>query len=306
MGVRRDAGHAIMMAETPWCAGRLGSRNGLPQVLFGRMHEDAEIERAAFQGKRRVFCIASSGCTALRLCGEHEVTACDLNPAQLAYAEQRLRGRAAVVGEAERAMNFARVFLPFVGWRASVIRAFLALSDGSQQIAFWRAHLDTRRFRTSFDALMSRATLRMVYAPRFLSFLPPKFGSVLRARLERGFTRHANATNPHARALLLGESDAEQSTQVSGVQFVLADAASYLESCAAGCFDAFALSNILDGTEPSYRHRLSRAVRHAAGEDAVVVWRSFGEPSGELHTNYAELDRAMLWGIVDVGSAHDF
>jgi len=124
--------------------------------------------------------------------------------------------------------------------------------------------------------------------------------------LERGFGRAANATNPYARALLLGETDDEPRPKMPCVQFVLGDAAAYLESCAAGSFDGFSLSNILDGADPSYRSRLSRAVRRAATKDAVVVLRSFGEPPPELATNYAECDRAMLWGVVDVRSAHSF
>ena len=293
-----------MSLETPWHAGRLGAAIGAHRLLFGHMYEDAEVEREAFGSGGRVFCIASAGCTAMRLCDQHEVVACDINPVQLAYAERRVRGAAAEVGDAERAMAFARAFMPLVGWRAGVIRSFLALSNVTEQVAFWRAHLDTRRFRAGFDALMSPAILRVVYAPRFLSFLPARFGAVLRRRLEMGFAHHANATNPYARALLLGETGDEPRPKMPRVQFILGDAASYLESCPGGFFDAFSLSNILDGTEPSYRSRISRAVRRAATKDAVVVLRSFGEPPPELATNYAEYDRAMLWGVVDVRSAH--
>ena len=293
-----------MSLETQWHAGRLGTAIGSHRLLFGHMYEDAEIEREAFRSGGRVFCIASAGCTAMRLSAHHEVVACDINPVQLAYAERRVRGAAAEVGDAERAMAFARAFMPLVGWRAGVIRSFLALSNVTEQLEFWRAHLDTRRFRAGFDALMSPAILRVVYAPQFLSFLPARFGAVLRRRLERGFARAANATNPYARALLLGETDDEPWPKMPCVQFVLGDAAAYLESCAAGSFDAFSLSNILDGTDPSYRSRLSRAVRCAATKDAVVVLRSFGEPPPQLATNYAECDRAMLWGVVDVRSAH--
>lgn len=299
-----------MSRETPWYAGRFKSSHGAQQLLFGQMYEDAAIEQKAFENKGRVFCIASAGCTAIRLCGDHEVVACDINPVQLEYAERRVLGAGLVAGYvagcAERAMAAARAFAPLVGWSTRKVRAFLALSDVTEQVEFWRSQLDTQRFRTSFEALLSRAILRLVYAPEFLAFLPPNFGEILRRRLESGFARHANATNPFARALLLGEPHDEPRPATCRVQFALGDAASYLESCPAGSFDAFSLSNILDGAQPSYRDRLSRAVRHAATKDAVVVLRSFAEPQPELITNQAQSDRALLWGVVDVRSAHLF
>ena len=271
------------------------------------MYEDAEIEWEAFRGRRRVFCIASAGATAMRLAAGHEVVACDINPAQLAYAKRRAAGGPPETGDAERAMTVARAFMPLVGWTRRLVRAFLGLSDGSEQAAFWQRRLNTRRFRAGLNLLMSPTILRAVYAPQLLSSLPPHFGRVLHQRLERGFARHPNASNPYAHALLLGEGcDEPQATESPHIQFVEGDAAAWLASCPPQSFDAFSLSNILDGAEPTYRARLAHAVRHAATDHAVVVVRSFAEPRPGLDRNHADCDRSLLWGVVEVCRAHAF
>ena len=84
--------NVTVATDTAWRAGRLDAWSGSHRLLFGQMHEDANIERSMFKGKRRVFCIASAGDTAFQLAAEHDVVACDINPIQLAYAERRAAG----------------------------------------------------------------------------------------------------------------------------------------------------------------------------------------------------------------------
>ena len=180
-----------------------------------------------------------------------------------------------------------------------MLRAFLELDDPAQQVAFWREHLDTWRFRTGFDAMMSVTGLRAVYARQFLAFLPPRFGAVMRGRMERCFARHPNAHNPYARALLLGETEDRRRRRRApprASSSCSSDAASYLEACPAGSFDGFTLSNILDGAAPTYRERLFAAVRRAARPTPCVVLRSFGEPAGPMATNRAERRSARCSG----------
>jgi len=292
------------VADTVWKRGRFDARRGPGALLFGRMYEDASIELEAFRPGGRVFCIASAGCTALALAPQHEVVAVDINPVQLAYAARRCAGQGGERGAAERLLAVARGFAPLAGWRRSRLQEFLDLEEPREQTAYWHRHLDTARFRAAFDGLLSLTALRRVYAAPFLDFVPPHFGAVLRRRMERCFAQHPNRTNPYARALLLGElPDDSPAPQASSIRLVHADAADFLEREAAGTFAGFALSNILDGATPQYRTRLIAAVRHAAAEDARVVMRSFREARDDLATNRAADDRAMLWGIVDVGLA---
>lgn len=291
-------------AGTVWEHGRFDARGGPSKVLFGRMYEDASIELGAFRPGGRVFCIASAGCTAMKLAPQHDVVAVDINPVQLAYAERRFAGEPGVRGTAERVMAFARGFAPAVGWSAFRLRAFLDLDDPAAQAAYWRRHLDTRRFRAAFDGLLSLTALRAVYASPFLDFLPQHLGAVMRARMERCFGRHPNRSNAYARALLLGElADEAPPVAAKAIRLVRADAAAYLEGEPAGGFDGFTLSNILDGADASYEQRLIAAVKRAAAPDAVAVLRSFREAPVALPTNRAADDRAMLWGVVDVRPA---
>jgi len=292
------------VAETAWERGRFDARDGPGKVLFGRMYEDASIELDAFRPGGRVLCIASAGCTAMALAPHHEVVAVDINPVQLAYAERRFAGDRGARGAAERVMAFGRSFAPLAGWWPSRVRAFLDLEDPAEQSGYWRRHLDTARFRAALDGLLSLTALRAVYASSFLDFLPPRLGSVMRGRMERCFARHPNRANPYARALLLGElSITPPPPEASDIRLVHADAAAFLEREPAGSFDGFALSNILDGVDAAYSRRLVAAVKRAAAPEAVVVLRSFREPSAALATNRAAEDRAMLWGIVDARPA---
>lgn len=293
-------------AVTIWERGRLDARVGPRQVLFGRMYEDAAIELGAFRPGGRVLCIASAGCTAMKLAPRHEVVAVDINPVQLEYAARRIEGDPGFRGKAERVMDFMRFFAPLAGWWPSRVHAFVELDDPAEQIAYWNRELNTWRFRAALDGLFSITALRSVYAPRFLDFLPKRLGRVMRSRMERSFSRHANRTNPYARSLLLGELSSDPPPpEAKDIQLVHADAAGYLESQPPGSFDGITLSNILDGVDDAYRRRLFAAVKRAAAPDAVTVLRSFGNAEADSPANRADDDRSMLWGTVLVRHASE-
>ena len=207
----------------------------------------------------RIFCIASAGCTAIKLASRHEVVAADINSIQLAYVKHRLTGGSCRAGTAERILAFVRTFGPVAGWSASRVRAFLDLNDPVEQMIYWRRYLDTGRFRAAFDLLFSMPTLRSIYASSFLHFLPSNLAAVMRGRMERCFALIANRTNLYARALLIGEMPAERfSINVENIRLIHADAAAFLESEPAGSFDGFTLSNILDGASAAYEQQALR------------------------------------------------
>ncbi len=290
-------------APTAWERGRFDAHAGPSKLLFGRMHEDVSIELGAFRPGGRVFCIGSAGCTAMALSRRHEVVAVDINPVQIAYVRRRLSGEPGSRGAAERMMAFGRGLAPLVGWRPSRIREFLDFDAPDEQTAYWRKHLDTWPFRRAMDAVLAMPVLRVLYAQSLLRCLPRHFGSVLRRRMERCFARHPNRDNVYARALLLGEpSEVPAPHETKQIRLFHDDAAAFLEREPPESFDAFTLSNILDGATPAYGQRLFAAVRRSAAPGAIAVIRSFREPSG-APTNRAAEDRAMLWGLVDVRPA---
>jgi hypothetical protein len=288
---------------TSWQAGSFRGRT--PRLLFGSMYEDPAIELEAFPPRSRVFCIASAGCTARALSAAgHDVTAVDINPRQLQYAQARADGAPPCEGVADRMLRQGRAILPLLGWSEKRCREFLLLRNPVEQAYFWRQTLDSLRWRWAVDALLSKFVLGLIYQSPFLAPLPRNFGAQIRARLQRGWASHSNVSNPYAWRLLLGESPCTEPSPTRAIRFVCADAATYLESADAASFDAFSLSNITDGASPSYVQRLRRAVTHAAAPGAVVVTRSFAE-SVCVENNCAARDRSLLWGSVQVRRTGD-
>ncbi|HEX3629011.1 MAG TPA: DUF3419 family protein [Candidatus Dormibacteraeota bacterium] len=300
MGLRQE----LTVATTPWERGRLGAWPGRPTLLFGQMYEDAGIELAVFPSSGRVFSIASAGSTSMALAARGlRVTAVDINPAQIDYVRERLAGAPARQGTADRLFGLGRRAFPLLGLHRATIRAFLDLDDPAKQVEFWRRHLDTARFRLALRVGLDRAALQLVYLRTFLSVVPSHFDRAMRGRLLRCFAHHPNRTNPYAWRLLLGADPPGHSSIAAdpgSIELIHADAADYLERCPAGSFAGFTLSNILDGTGQAYRDRLMAAVRRAAAPGAVVVLRSFAEPSPGESLEWVIRDRSILWGVVRV------
>src|SRR6202165_4459357 len=105
---------------------------------------------------------------------------------------------------ADRFFAAGRRFLPLMGLRRSKIRQFLELADPSAQVRFWRAHLDTARFKAALAVAINPLALRTIYSSTFVRVLPKRFDRIIRARLERCWALHPNRTNPYAWRFFLG------------------------------------------------------------------------------------------------------
>ena len=287
--------------DTPWQATPFRAR--APQLMFGRTYEDSAIELEAFAPRSRVFCIAGAGCTARTLAAVgHQVTAVDIHPEQVAYARFRAFGAPERAGAAERLLSYARRFFGLVGWTDQRVGEFLHLSNPVQQIAYWDRFLNTRRLSAAIYVVLSRSILHRAYNRSFVDVLPPNFATYIHQRMRRCWATHPNASNPYAWNLFSGQQQIIPDPPGHPIHFACVDAATYLESCEPASFEAFSLSNILDGAPVAYADRLHRAVRRAAVPGAVLVSRSFAEPVFEMKSNWAGRDRSFLWGIVNVTS----
>ena len=290
-------------AVSAWQDIKLGGR--LPaEPLFGLMYEDWRVEAELFAPKRRVFSIASAGCTAFALSAlGHRVTAVDINTAQVEYARARLDGSAPRPGRIDGLIKHGRSALALVGMTRGRLRAFLELSQLEEQLSAWRRHFDTWRFRAFLSVLLQPLRLGRIFEPQLVEAIPFPFARILRRRLERGWATHPNRENPYAWQLLLGEDPPgfeRVPPRRENIELLEADAAAYLEQCPRHTFDAFTLSNILDGVSRSYRKRLEAAISRAARPGAIVVLRSFSEPDDEASNDRARQDRSPLWGAVRV------
>ncbi|HEY3243235.1 MAG TPA: DUF3419 family protein [Phycisphaerae bacterium] len=291
-------------SSTPWSAGRLGRRGGAPQLLFGRMQEDWSIEAELFRPGARVFCIASAGCTALALAARGDrVTAVDINPVQIAYVRERIAGAPCREGRVESGLRRVRRMMRGAGLTASKLKTFLEMNDPDQQLRFWRAELDTRRWRALLKLAFHPLALRIAYAAEFLRDVPRRFDRVIRRRLERGWATHSNWTNVYAWRTLLGGHPSDRTpefTAMPRLTLACADAVDFLMHCPPASFDGLTLSNMLDGTTPEYRTALWQAVSRAAAPGAIVILRSFVEPVNADEDRWAARDRALIWGSLRV------
>ncbi|HRX87570.1 MAG TPA: DUF3419 family protein [Phycisphaerae bacterium] len=296
---------AVACAEKCWQKGRLDGGSEAARLIFGHMFEDPAIEAQVFDARARVFAIASAGCIALALARRGcAVTAVDVNPAQIAYVRQRSAGGPTRDGQVDRWMRRGRRLLPLLGWPRQRVMDFLNLANLALQRRIWSAQSSTLRWRGALRLLLDPRMLRRRYARGLLAAVPPRFDRVIQQRLLRGFGTHANRTNPFAWRLLRGTPLLPVEPPAARLaNLLVADAVTFLQNCRPGSFDAFTLSNILDGASDTYAVDLRAAVGRAATPRAIVIARSFGLPRSAGEEQWARRDRSLLWGAITVQAA---
>lgn len=291
-------------ATTPWAAGRLHG-DGPATLLFGRMFEDPSIELGAFSACAKVLAIASAGDVAMALAAAgHQVTAIDVNRAQVAYVEDRLAGGPARRGQADRLLAAGRAALRIAGWRGDRLERLSSMRDPAAQVAAWRT-LTAGASGAALRALLAPAALRLGYHGDFARSAAGIRNDLPR-RIGRGMAAHSNADNPWARLLLTGSWPCDLASPLvpaGSIHLVVADVAAHLESVPPGTYDAFALSNVLDGAPDRYRCRLFAALARAATPGAVAVLRTLAVPASATEAAAAVHDRALLWGGIQVAAA---
>ena len=286
---------------TPWSAGRLHGA-GAATLLFGRMFEDPAIELEAFGEPCRVLAIASAGDVPMALAAAgHHVTAVDINPAQVSYARKRLAGGAPRPGQADRVMAAGRAALRPLGWGRRRLERLAAMDDCDGQVGEWR-RLTSGASGAALRALLAPAALKLGYRDAFA-----RPAATLRrqvpSRIGRGMAAHPNATNPWARLLLTGAWPADRpdpAYEHGSLDLAVADVAAHLEAVPPATYDAFSLSNVLDGAPAAYGRRLFDALRHAGRPGAVVVLRTLLAPATQAEADAALRDRALLWGGIRI------
>lgn len=297
---------SMFKASTPWGMVGAGTGEKRGDLFFGSMYEDWTVEASVFAPGSRAFCIASAGCTAMALSRKgFRVTAVDINPAQVAYVSERLNGAPMRSGHIEVTMARLRRLLPCLGIYQRALRDFLTLDDPPGQVRFWRQRLETRRWRAVLRVVTSPIVLRCFFPFEVEDGVPCRLDRLLRERLLRTWSRHPNLTNPYAWRLLWGSDAPAQipsNVDVELAELTCADAADYLEQCRPGTFRALSLSNIFDVASSAYRLRVLEAAKRASTPDAIVVLRSFAEPSNSSQAEWAAHDRSPLWGSIDVCS----
>jgi S-adenosylmethionine-diacylglycerol 3-amino-3-carboxypropyl transferase len=223
-------------------------------------------------------------------------------------------------GVAERNLRRAMILFRAFVHGTSATRRMLSQTDEDGQRKHFHKEWNSWRWRVLFRIALNRRALRLAYAPAFLKPLPKNFAEQMRDQVNDVFLRFPPATNPYLWQTFLAQypphGDAglpvylQRShhqticASIARIELINADLTVWLMTQPDCSIDFFALSNILEVSDATYKRRLFTEITRTAVPHAIVCLRSIlpFPPSpvderwsmdAELSLKAAEMDRSL-------------
>lgn len=297
-------------------------------LKFAVVREDAETEQAVCErvSARRVLVVASGGCTALTLARRgFDVTAFDVNPAQLAHVRAKrdavergdrpaldaMNGR----GEFEKLFRTLRRFVEeFVAEPAELARFFDA--PHAERVAMlerWRA---SRYWPVAFAITFHDAFLHAMFGPAATQHAEPgSYPGYFQRVFERGLLRADAARNPFLQHVFL-DRYLEPPAYVSSrgpLDFELA-LGTLLDVPDFARFDVISLSNVFDWSDDALVASWADRLCNDAHPGAAIIVRQLNNRrdvrrffrdafafDDALGAALQERDRSLFYERIEVG-----
>lgn len=277
----------------------------MAELKFAVVREDPDLEDEVLRRTpgRRALVVASGGCTALTLLSrrpELEVTAFDLNPAQLQHVRDKaaaaVRGKARALnvrdpdphglnqcGEFEKLFRTLRAFLcEFVADPGDVPKFFSRKTPEESRQALvdkWAAH---RYFPVAFSLAFHDALLHTMFGPAATQHAEPgSYPGYFRDAFLRGLRAPSGLDNPFLKHVLLGYYDSEpeyahgalSKRSLARLQLVQGELPEVLARPELAAQDLYSLSNIFDWSEDTLVAAWATALKKVAPVGSAILLR---------------------------------
>jgi S-adenosylmethionine:diacylglycerol 3-amino-3-carboxypropyl transferase len=195
-------------------------------------------------------------------------------------------------GWADRRLRTAATLFRGLVQDERTIRTMLQMEDPDAQRRFYRRRWRNRRWRLLCAIAFSRPVLSLLYRRGIVRHVPPDFGRIVEARLERAFVGSPARENPYLWQAMLGRypprserglppylrSSATATALLPRLQLECAEVCEWLGRQPAASLDFAALSNVTEITSDEYVARLAEELARVGSRGALVVVRSILPP----------------------------
>jgi S-adenosylmethionine-diacylglycerol 3-amino-3-carboxypropyl transferase len=258
-------------------------------LQFAVVREDPAIEATLLRAMtgRRVFLIASGGCTALHLASEFpdlDITALDANPSQIRHVRSKIEALARHDGldewqELSQRGNFESLFRGLREFLEEMVAApeewDAALSNGSRSVG---SLLDHKYWPVAFDLYFHDKILLAMFGRQAIQHAAPgSYPRYFQRSFEMGLQRPDRTTNYFLHHVLLGRyvpqalpaflAEPPASLNIRLVESTVDRAPCF------GHFDLISLSNLFDWMEPRQVSAVTRRLSEEVCPGAVVIVR---------------------------------